>query len=1620
MKRILIIISILILIFTSASVCASEMDDAFMASENQGDEVVNLDDTSSVENVIGESAGADKENDMLKSTSKSFSDLNNDINSNSKSEINLTCDYIYNPDNDSDFKGGIAIKRDVTIDGNGFTIDANNTARIFRITSDYLFSTPNVTLKNIKFINANGSGNNGAAVNGRSTIINCTFINNTVTQPSSSSAASGGAVYAGTVFNSTFINNHADRSGGAIYAGTAENCIFINNSAGLNGGAIYMGSTRDCTFINNSAMYGGAVSGQDSHYSQNCTFINNSAKNDGGALIHVKVSKGIFEGNHADSTGGAVCDSIVLNSIFTNNSAGVYGGAIYESEVGDSLFEYNSAWIGGAISETKATNCTFNHNKADEYGGAAYTSEISTDCRLYNNTENDTYKCTYFVNEKSFRDLNDLIENGSNEIYLSDNYTFNLVYDMDFKEGIIINRPLTIYGNGFRLNGNDEARVFLANSSDVVFRNILFTNCRSGKGGAVSNGKVINCTFTNNYAGNGGAVYNCTSIDCTFTNNRGYYGGAASYGVSINCNFTGNTATCGGVLCNSTAVGCAFRDNYASSQGGVVYGRNSTCINSTFTNNKGYRGLVYGPSFNIINCSFINNSASNGGLITKGYLEDIYVIGSTNLIGINDKSTVLNCRFINNTAKEGGAVNGEGFVVRNCEFINNTAENGGAVYKASVVNSKFTNNTAQNGGAVYMSTVVNSLFEYNSAKNGGAIYEGLAYNCTFNFNHADVGGAAYMSRLSNSCSFTGNTINDTYKCDIIEIKDAKSFTELKNLIDGEETEIYLNDDYAYDLTVDPDFKEGIDISRPLTIYGNGHTLDGLSIIRIFNVKNTNVRFVNVTFINGKTSANGGAIVGSCSAINCTFINNYADANGGATCNVKVYGCQFIDNFGKNGGAVRGEAENCIFINNKAYSGGAIYGDATNCVFISNSATLSGGALYNGYALNCSFTNNHAQFTGGAMHGNFGTCLALNCNFTNNSAGENGGAISNGNANFCIFEQNHANRNGGAISNGNANCCNFTENYAGKRGGAIDGKNNDAFNCTFIGNTADSYGATYNVTLEECTLINNTDMKNPKLHVEDFISEYNSCEKLFVNITTFNGTQINGINVTIEIYNRVTLIDTVHCLSGDGWLVNLQIGEYRARLSVNDSQYDIDPIEVKMTINKMTPKVNVTIDDITYTQPIVFKITSNVGGRALVTLDVDPYNIYMMGVTENKTNQIEIKNIAAGTRTASVQFTPANDEYNTIKFNVNFTVHQKETNITLDAVDIPSTENLIVNVTATENGTVTVKVGNITKNITVNANETNAIDLGILPLGTYEITANFTANENYTSSSTAKTIKVFSKITPQIIIPPLDNITKGKSISIKLPNDAKGNVTLTINATDYIFEVENGSAEIVIPNLDDGTYPYTITYSGDKQYSAFESNGTLSIACTQPVATEIISYNINTVYNGGKNLIATLKDKNGTVLKDMALKVTINGKTLNRTTDANGQIKISSNGLAPKTYVVTISFEGNGNYTNATADAKITVKKATPKLTAKNKKFKKSKKTKKYTVTLKTNKNKALKNVKVTLKIKKKSFTAKTNAKGKATFKIKKLTKKGTYKSKVTFKGNKYYNKVSKKVKIKLK
>jgi len=80
--------------------------------------------------------------------------------------IQLECD-IY-------IKNSIKITQDdLTIDGNGHTIDAQNNSQIFNITGN------NITLKNIIFKNALTKKSGGAILNFKGTIkvIDCEFIN---------------------------------------------------------------------------------------------------------------------------------------------------------------------------------------------------------------------------------------------------------------------------------------------------------------------------------------------------------------------------------------------------------------------------------------------------------------------------------------------------------------------------------------------------------------------------------------------------------------------------------------------------------------------------------------------------------------------------------------------------------------------------------------------------------------------------------------------------------------------------------------------------------------------------------------------------------------------------------------------------------------------------------------------------------------------------------------------------------------------------------------------------------------------------------------------------------------------------------------------------------------------------------------------------------------------------------------------------------------------------------------------------------------------------------------------------------------------------------------------------
>ena len=179
---------------------------------------------------------------------------------------------------ESIFKDGININKNITIDGGNHIIDAKNCARIFNINSDVLIK--NVTLTNGYHT---GSFNGAGAINLNSGNL---YLENSI--------ISNNSAYSTTIVKGVGLQD----GGGAIcvesgaYA-SITNCTFINNtvtaSANVGGGAIMFKANSNftvnqCTFINNKAevgrylnSYGGAIAElSDNGKITNSYFINNS------------------------------------------------------------------------------------------------------------------------------------------------------------------------------------------------------------------------------------------------------------------------------------------------------------------------------------------------------------------------------------------------------------------------------------------------------------------------------------------------------------------------------------------------------------------------------------------------------------------------------------------------------------------------------------------------------------------------------------------------------------------------------------------------------------------------------------------------------------------------------------------------------------------------------------------------------------------------------------------------------------------------------------------------------------------------------------------------------------------------------------------------------------------------------------------------------------------------------------------------------------------------------------------------------------------------------------------------------------------------------------------------
>ena len=597
-----------------------------------------------------------------------------------------------------------------------------------------------------------------------------------------------------------------------------------------------------------------------------------------------------------------------------------------------------------------------------------------------------------------------------------------------------------------------------------------------------------------------------------------------------------------------------------------------------------------------------------------------------------------------------------------------------------------------------------------------------------------------------------------------------SFTDLNTTInDNTNSTIYLSHNYTYNSATDSAFKEGITISRNLTIYGNGVTIDGSDIGKAFHV-HQGVKFYNINFINCRGNE-GGALYGG-----------------------NAYKCNFIGNDGENGGAINS-------------------GNAYNCTFIENNAEY-GGALYGGNAYNCTFRKNNAYNTGGAI----GHCNAYNCTFIENTANYLGGAMLEGHAYNCTFIGNKAERKGGAIYEGNAYNCYFTLNNANKEGGAIWG---NAYNCKFKGNTAPWGPAMYMGRACLCTFDGDwcyeTIMVTPVFNVLNYTSTYKSGKRLQFSLTA-DGVSLDGVNTTINIYKNGAIIQTVYGLTGEGWIVDLEPGEYTAELSLTDYPEE-NSTNATITVNKENTYIVITpIDNVKVGQEITINYTTNSNGT--VTIKVNGKKV-SGGKFTPTTN---------GTYNVSVEITE-NDYYTNA---TNETTFKVKVTSTIIANPVTTTYNVdkYLKITlkdqygkAIKNAVLTVNLGGAKKYKT-DKNGQIKINVATLTPKTYNAKITYAGSNNYNASTSSVKVTV-KKATPKIAaksaIYKLKLKTKKYPVIIKNnKNKALKNTKVTLKVNGKTFNVKTNSKGLgvfKITNLKKkGIYIAVITVPTNKYYN----------------------------------------------------------------------------------------------------------------------------------------------------------------------------------------------------------
>ena len=426
------------------------------------------------------------------------------------------------------------------------------------------------------------------------------------------------------------------------------------------------------------------------------------------------------------------------------------------------------------------------------------------------------------------------------------------------------------------------------------------------------------------------------------------------------------------------------------------------------------------------------------------------------------------------------------------------------------------------------------------------------------------------------------------------------------------------------------------------------------------------------------------------------------------------------------------------------------------------------------------------------------------------------------------------------------------------------------------------------------------------------------EEAVITATVTNGATgtvtffVNGKTYVVDITDSVATLKIADLTTGDYPVFAYYNGDKYYKTSYNSTTFNVAKLASTTTVN---------VSDIKVGEDAVISIAVPEITSGVVSVTVGDA-IYNVAVVDGK-GTLTLSGLASGSYDVVAKFN-GDDKYLASEDSAKFNVAKLASTIDIAVDNIKVGEDAVISVALPEDATGEVIISVNGKNYTVMTKYGMAnVTISDLANGTYSVDVFYNGDDIYApiKNSTAFTV---SKVSDYNMTVDIADIVKGENatITVSVPEDGTGSVIVTINGTDYNGTVVNGTAKVIIPGLDEGSYKVVTFYTGDNKYDSMIVNGTITV--NKNTRTTLIMDDVVKYFRGSQKLIAKLVDGFGNPIANATVYFTINGRVYAKITDENGMASMGI-GLVPNEYKVSAVFNGTDDYDMATADATVLVK-----------------------------------------------------------------------------------------------